>query len=112
MYVSTLRRSVPLPRPATALTPVQFHRADHFVHREIAGEHLLIALRREAVAPIFSMTPTAAAIWDRLDGWLTVAELTEHVVAEFDVEHSRAEQDVREFLSQLDAAHALLAREG
>lgn len=90
----------------------QFHRAEHFVHREIAGEHLLIALRREAAAPIFAMTPTAAAIWDQLEDWVTMDGLISHVLSEFDVERAVAERDVREFLDQLETAHALLVRRG
>ena len=91
--------------------PTEFQRAEHFVHREIAGEHLLVALRRDAVAPIFAMTPTAAAIWDRLDHWVTLDELIAHVLAEFDATHEVAARDVREFLDQLETAKALVTRQ-
>ena len=109
---STLWRNVSLSPRTVELAPMEIHRAEHFIHRQIAGEHLLIALRREASAPIFAMTPTGAAIWERLAEWATVDALTEYVVSEFDVDHATAEHDVREFLEQLQAANALLAREG
>jgi hypothetical protein len=57
------------------------------------------------------MTPTAAAIWDRLGDWCTLEALIAHVVAHFEVERDIAEQDVREFLGQLETANALVARE-
>src|SRR5688572_11086109 len=112
MYVETVRRVTGPHANRRALMPTEFQRADYFVHREIAGEHLLIALRRDAAAPIFAMTPTGAAIWDRLDNWATVDALVEHVVAEFDVERALAERDAREFLEQLQIANALEIREG
>ena len=41
----------------------QYRRDTKHVYREIAGEHLLIALHRDAVAPMFAFTPTAASLW-------------------------------------------------
>lgn len=94
------------------LMPTEFQRAEHFVHREIAGEHLLVALRRDTAAPIFAMTPTAAAIWDHLADWATLDELIAHVLADFHVTREVAERDVRDFLDQLQTAKALVTRQG
>ena len=112
MYVETVRRVTTHHENLRPLMPTEFQRAEHFVHREIAGEHLLVALRRDAVAPIFAMTPTAASLWDRLGTWATLQELTAHVLEEFDVTAERAEQDVRDFLEQLQTANALVTRQG
>lgn len=112
MHVETLRRVTADHANPVDRMPTEYHRAEHFVHREIAREHLLIALRRDAAAPIFAMTPTAAAIWDRLDAWATLDALVAHVLGQFEVEHVFAEQDVREFLEQLQMANALVTREG
>jgi hypothetical protein len=89
----------------------EFRRDDRHVYREIAGEHLLIALHREAVAPMFAFTPTAARLWAQLEGWSTRATLTDHLVARFDVGRSQAEADVDEFLEQLLSIGALQTRE-
>ena len=105
MYVETVRGVSPLQANHCAFMPTEFQRAEYFVHRQIAGEHLLVALRRDAVAPIFAMTPTAASLWDRLAMWATVDELVAHVLAEFDASSATAEQDVREFLEQLQAEY-------
>lgn len=111
MYVETVRRVTTHHAYFRTFMPTEFQRAEHFVHREIAGEHLLVALRRDAVAPIFAMTPTAASLWDRLETWATLDDLTAHVLAEFDVTAERAEQDVRDFLDQLQTANALVTRQ-
>jgi hypothetical protein len=110
MYVEHVRLVTSRHARLHLAMPTEFQRAEHFVHREIAGEHLLVALRRDAAAPIFAMTPTAAAIWDRLQHWTTLEELITHVVTEFDVTRELAEQDVQEFLGQLQTANALVTR--
>ena len=111
MYVETVRRVTGPHANRRALMPTAFQRAEYFVHREIAGEHLLVALRRDAAAPIFAMTATAASIWDRLATWATVDALVAHVLDEFETSRATAEQDVREFLDQLQTANAVVTRE-
>jgi hypothetical protein len=89
----------------------EYRRDDRHVYREIAGEHLLIALHREAVAPMFAFSPTAASLWSQLEEWTTPAGLTDHLVGHFEVERDRAERDVAEFLEQLLSIGALQSRE-
>lgn len=89
----------------------EFRRDDRHVYRQIAGEHLLIALHKDAVAPMFAFTPTAASLWTWLDGWTTSARLAEQVVGAYAVEQDQAERDVREFLEQLESIGAIQRRE-
>ena len=93
------------------MTKPQFRRDDRHVYRHIAGEHLLIALHRDAVAPMFAFTPTAGALWTQLDEWVTQSMLVDHLVTHFDVDRESAERDVGEFLEQLQAINALENRE-
>lgn len=79
-----------------------FKRTDRLVYRHIAGEHLLIDLHSKARVPYFLLTPTAAAIWERLARWATVEELSAELAMRFEVEPQAALTDVSEFLSQLD----------
>ena len=86
-------------------------RGDKHVYREIAGEHLLIALHKDAVAPMFAFTPTAASLWGELDEWTRTDRLVEHLLEHFDVDRPEAEKDVQEFLEQLTSIGALETRE-
>lgn len=79
-----------------------FKRSDRLVYRHIAGEHLLIDLHSKARVPYFLLTPTAAAIWERLASWATVEELAAEVASRFEVGEREAGTDVSEFLTQLD----------
>jgi hypothetical protein len=89
----------------------EYRRDDKHVYRHIAGEHLLIALHRDAVAPMFAFTPTAASLWAELGEWRPVEQLVGHVLDHFDVGRAEAERDVGEFLEQLLSIGALQTRE-
>jgi hypothetical protein len=89
----------------------EYRRGERHVYRFVAGEHLLIALHRDAVAPMFAFTPTAAALWDRMAGWTTRAALVEALCARYDVTAEEAERDVEEFLRQLAEIDAVESRE-
>ena len=89
----------------------QYLRNDNHVYRQIAGEDLLVSVRRSTVAPLYALTPTAASLWARLGEWCTVADLAECLTASFAVDADVAARDVSEFLDQLDTIGALAVRE-
>jgi hypothetical protein len=89
----------------------EYRRDDKHVYREIAGEHLLIALHRDAVAPMFAFTPTAASLWSVLGDWMPLDRLVGHLLEHFEVDRFDAERDVAEFLEQLLSIGALQSRE-
>lgn len=90
---------------------MQYRRDDRHVYRHIAGEHLLIAIHRDAVAPLFTFTPTAAALWAQLEAWVTPHWLADYLVEHFEVHRERAAHDVGEFLEQLLSVGALQTQE-
>lgn len=91
---------------------IEFRRGDRHVYRFVAGEHLLIALHRDAAAPLLSLTPSAAVIWQALADWITTEGVVDRVVDEYDVGRDEARQDVMELLAQLREIGAVETREG
>jgi hypothetical protein len=89
----------------------EFKRGDRFVYRHIAGEHLLVALHHDRVAPLFTFSPTAASLWHELADWSSAERLTEHLVDQYDVSREDALRDVMSFLEQLSSLNALETRE-
>ncbi|HZO18999.1 MAG TPA: PqqD family protein [Gemmatimonadaceae bacterium] len=89
----------------------EFKRGDRFVYRHIAGEHLLVALHQDRVAPLFTFSPTGASLWRELGEWSSVERLTEHLVNRYDVSREDAARDVMAFLEQLSSLNALETRE-
>ncbi|MGI8496437.1 MAG: PqqD family protein [Gemmatimonadaceae bacterium] len=86
-------------------------RSDAYVYRHVGEEHLLIALRRDRVAPLLQLTATAAVLWERLGEWTPASELAGALVERFDVSPEVAEADVDEFLTQLASIDAIQSRE-
>ncbi len=81
------------------------------MYRHVGEEHLLIALRRDRVAPLLQLTATAAALWERLGDWTSTSDLADALVDGFDVSADVAEADVAEFLAQLESIAAIQTRE-
>ena len=88
----------------------EYQRSEDFVHRHVAGEHLLLALRRDRTAPMYMLTATAAFLWEELVRWTALGALVERVMAQFDVTEEVASADVAGFLEQLQTLGAVSTR--
>jgi hypothetical protein len=82
-----------------------FVRAQSVVARVVAGETLIVPVRARVgdLASIYSFNGTASVIWKLLESPKTVAELAAAVAQEYDVEPSRVERDVAEFVDEMKA---------
>jgi len=82
-----------------------FVRSQSVVARVVAGETLIVPVRARVgdLASIYSFNGTASVIWKLLESPKTVAELAAAVAEEYDVEPSRVERDVTEFVDEMKA---------
>ena len=76
--------------------------AGEIVRREIAGETILVPVRGRTadMRRIFSLNPTAAFIWQRLDGKRNVSELLAELLDAFDAPPEDARADIEAFLTR------------
>jgi hypothetical protein len=90
-----------------------FARSERMVSRRIAEEYVLVPLvgRGAELDGLYNLSRVGAFIWERLDGESSGQAIVEAVVAGFEVERPRAEQDYREFLDQLLSVGAVRALE-
>jgi hypothetical protein len=88
-----------------------YRRGDEHIYREIAGEHLLIALRRREASPLYALTPVAVDLWRRLEGWVTADALADYLEQRYQVTREVALADVEEFLGQLEQIRAVESTE-
>ena len=93
------------------MSTTEYLRRDDFVYRHVADEHLLVALRRDRVAPLFMLSVTGAHLWERLAQWSSREALVQALVERFDVDGDTAAADVAAFVSQLQELKALDSRE-
>jgi hypothetical protein len=80
-----------------------YEKKEDIVTRRIADETLLVPIRSQLadMQRIFALNPVAEYIWQHLDGKKNLENILEGITTTFQVERSRAEADMQEFISQL-----------
>jgi len=80
-----------------------------FVQREVAGECILIPVRRQLtdVNSLYVLNETGAALWRRIDGKKTLLDITLEFLNEFDVTQAQLEKDVASLIEDLLSIHAI-----
>jgi len=75
------------------------------VAREIAGEMILVPIRRNVgdLESIFTFNETASRVWSLIDGTRSVREIRDQIVTEFEVEPEEAGRDLVDLLAQLES---------
>ena len=75
------------------------------VHRNIAGEAILVPIRSHVadLESIYTLDEVAARIWELIDGQRKVEEIRDAIVEEYAVSPDVAEADLVEFIQQLEA---------
>lgn len=84
--------------------------SNEFILREIAGEYILVPVGTAAVQfnGLITLNETARTIFLALAQERTVEELTDAVIAEYEVDRETARADVEAFLQQLRQVGALV----
>ena len=81
-------------------------RSDSVVARVIAGETLIIPVRKGVgdLASIYSLNPVATSIWQSIAKPRSQEEIVQVLREEFDGDCEGMHQDVEEFLMEMQAA--------
>jgi hypothetical protein len=75
------------------------------VARRIAGETILVPVRRRAQEMgLLTLNEVGTFVWERLDGERSLGEIVRAVVGEFEVDEAAARTDLLGFLGQLEEA--------
>ena len=74
-----------------------------FVHREIAGDHVLVPIGKTNAEynGLFPLTETAARIWELLPEADNEEYIVNKLLEEYEIDRETVEADVREFLNRL-----------
>lgn len=87
-------------------TSPQFVRSDNVVSRVIAGETLIVPVRRGTadLASLYSFNGVGSTIWEALEKPRSVDELVNVIVDTYDVNPAKAREDLDVFLNEAQAA--------
>ena len=85
---------------------LQFVRSENVVSRVIAGETLIVPVRRGVadLASLFSFNQVGSSIWEAIEKPRTVDELVTLVADAYDVTPEKAREDIEVFLNEAQAA--------
>jgi hypothetical protein len=81
-------------------------RDPNIVNRKIAGEVVLVPIRHNVgdLACIYNLNEVGSRIWELIDGGVTIRQIRDRLVEEYEVTPEQAEADLIEFLGQLEQA--------
>jgi len=87
----------------------RFAKESSIVSRKIAGEFILVPIRRTAgdIDHIYAINEVAGRIWELIDGTRQLKDIRDILVDEYDVNPEEAEGDIVEFLQQLEQLSAV-----
>ena len=82
----------------------RYEKDPSIVHRNIAGEAILVPIRSHAadLESVYTLDEVAARIWELIDGQRRVKEIRDTIAEEYEVTLDVAEADLIEFIQQLE----------
>ncbi|MDD5129968.1 MAG: PqqD family protein [Candidatus Omnitrophica bacterium] len=80
-----------------------------FVFRMIDDEALLVPMVKttEEVDCIYTLSPLAAWIWEKIDGKTNVEKIKKMIIQEYAVAETTAEKDLNDFIAQLEEIESI-----
>ena len=86
-----------------------YQKNQNFVFRQIDDETLLVPIKDSVgdMGAIYNLNTVAAFVWQHLDGEKTLQDIKLMVANEFEVSDPIAEQDLTEFVAQLEEIDAI-----
>ena len=87
-----------------------FQKNENFVFRQIDDETILVPIKNNVgdMGSIYNLNEVGAYIWEHLDGEKTLSEIKNKIAVEFEVSPETAEEDLMEFVNQLEEIEAVL----
>ncbi len=89
-----------------------FHHDPNIVTRLIAGEMILVPIRKHVgeMDFIYTLNETAARVWALIDGDRSLDQICQQIVAEFDINPEQAKNDLIELILSLKEFNAIVEK--
>ena len=89
------------------MTSKQISRSDSYVFNEIEGDIVMMDVSNGSYA---TLNETGKSIWLLLENPKTISEITEALLAEYEVSKEQCEKTVNEFLKKMAEANAIVIK--
>jgi hypothetical protein len=86
-----------------------YQKNQNFVFRQIDDETLLVPIKDNVgdLGSIYNLNQAAAFVWQHMDGKKTLNDIKDLMTGEFEVSDPDAEQDLTEFVGELEKIDAI-----
>jgi hypothetical protein len=90
----------------------RFLRSSNVVSRQMEGETLVVPIRGGVgdLDAIFSFNALGSDLWGLLEQRRSLPEMTDWVVARYEVSHEQASRDIQAFISELKEAGLVISK--
>lgn len=87
-----------------------YKKSESIVSRKIADEYILVPIRKNVadLESIYTLNEVGARIWELVDGKTKVSEIKSRLNEEFEVTPEEAENDLVEYIKQLEKIDAII----
>ena len=87
-----------------------YQKNQNVVFRQIDDETLLVPIKDNVgdLGSIYNLNPMAAFVWQHLDGEKTLNDIKDLMTDEFEVSDPDAEEDITEFVGELEKIDGIL----
>lgn len=87
-----------------------FRKNENFVFRQIDDETILVPIKNNVgdMGSIYNLNEVGAYVWENLDGKKTLSDIKNRITGEFEISPKVAEEDLIEFVDQLEEIEAIL----
>ena len=87
-----------------------FRKNENFVFRQIDDETILVPIKNNVgdMGSIYNLNEVGAYVWEHLDGKKTLSDIKNRITGEFEISPKVAEEDLIEFVDQLEEIEAIL----
>ena len=81
------------------------------VSRKIAGKTVLVPVRHDVgdLTCIYNLNEVGGRVWELIDGGMTLGDIRDTIIKEYQVTPEEAEVDIMEFLTRLEQMGAVSA---
>jgi dynactin complex subunit len=88
----------------------RYYRNPDFIFRNVAGEAVLIPLLKDVadLEAIYTLNEVGVFIWEQMETPISIKELKQKILAEFEVDEKNLDQDIMNFVVELKEARILL----
>jgi len=87
-----------------------YKRNENFVFRNIDNETILVPIKDNVgdMGFIYNLNEVGAFVWEHIDGRNRLLDIKDMISEEFEVSSQKSEEDLCEFISQLNEIEAII----